>query len=180
MIELHNSHLFAVNEYNIFFEGKLVYENTPIWELTDDLTDNTYEDTILVHCHTRSIHNILIKALVTLFSGKEFRNKQGFLDFISSLEMNYDKYNIIEKFKEYLGGKAELPFHHSRSPKIDVNIFDLYNIHHYKYDLIDTEKEKGIIQYLLTNDNIDITKYDIFITLLTEEINNKHYSTFYK
>jgi len=175
LLNVYISHLFTVNENNIFFEGKIVYENKPIW----DLNDNSYEDTILVHLHTRSIHNIFTKSFITRFDEKKISNKQGFLDFIGFMDIKNDS-NIIEKFKEYIGLKAELPFRHSTSPKINVNLFDLYNIYHYKYDLIDTEKEKRIIQYLLTNDNIDITKYDIFTTLLSDEINKKHYSTFYK
>jgi hypothetical protein len=179
MTHVNTSHLLGVNENNIYFEGKIVYENKPIWYLTDDI-DNNYEDAILVHCHTRSINNILMKSFVTLFSGKEFHNKQGFLDFISVLDMNYDKDNIIEKFEEYIGIKAKLPFCHSTSKKIGTNICITYNVYHYKYNLINIAKEKQIIQTFLNNDKIDINKYEVFVKLLTNEINNKHYSTFYK
>ena len=155
-----NSHTSLINgRYCIHFENSFIKKNSPKL-----VNSEIYQDNVLIHLHTRSIHNIVIKALKTIFEGKEIKLKERFIEIInSSSDIS------IEEFKEAIGAKASLPFEHTNNKIsiIEINSFLHFN---YKYDVIDLkEEEKSILQFLEDN-NIDKERYYSFINKLNCQI----------
>ena len=118
------------------------------------ITKNSYQEHILIHLHTRSINNLILKSLVTILGknvkriSKKIRNKIDFIAMINCFDINNipAHYILLEQFKACIGLKAELPFAHSNNETVDINCFINHKQLDYEQDCIDQNKEKFIIE----------------------------------
>ena len=143
----------------IYFENSIMYENLP----KHNVKDTSYQESILIHLHTRSIHNLIIKSLtnnVNMSKGKRIEDKQKFINFVNNGD------NVVEDFKNIIGTKAKLPFKNSLQDKYKLE--GKYRIYKYGNDVINLQEERKILNFYLKKDNIDKNKYN----LLIRKINN--------
>jgi hypothetical protein len=169
-----NSHVCSLHkDFVIYFENKISDSNSALISPSKE----TYEEAVLLHLHTRSIHNIIIKSFKTIFGGKFIKEKNEFINFINKLDTTCEIVNTIEVFKNYIGGKAILPFYHVNVNNINKNKYSVLN---YTYKVIDIDLEKEIINDILNENNINKDKYYYFINKLNNEINNTMYNKFYE
>ena len=59
-------HICTVRDTQIYFEGSILKENNPC----HPVSILSYKDHVLVHLHTRSIHNLIIKSMCTCLHNK--------------------------------------------------------------------------------------------------------------
>jgi hypothetical protein len=160
---LQDPHTCGLTDNLIYLEGKLISLNKSV----HDLQPYSYnKDATLIHIHTRSINNIIIKSLFTVLDSKRILSLKGLINYIN--EFNEDK-DIIESFKNLVGQKAKLPFHHAESSISNIDLLN-YMIPEYSCDVINPVLEKNLILRTLNKFNIDDEKYDIFVEALTKEI----------
>jgi len=160
-------HIFELNtEPIIYFEGSIINTNNKY----QDIKFNSYDDHILVHIHTRSIHNMIIKALSTVIKTKIIMSLDTFIKYVN----NFNNTDIsINDITTIIGAKAGLPFSHSISPVAVLDINN-YRINDSKLNIINTEEEsKSILRHLLKN-NIDKDKYYKFVESLNNLIQKNH------
>lgn len=172
LLHIYHPHLCSMSEYNIYFEGNILNENSPIIEFNN----SSYTDHVLIHIHTRSINNLIIKSKYTVLNGKQIKDKQYFTEYINNIDVNFPIENITEKAKELIGLKSRLPFSHATMSELKINNLKTYD---YNFDFVNIDKEKLMIEHMLNENNIDKTKYEYFINLLNNEINTKYRNLFY-
>ena len=144
------------------------------------ITKNSYQEHILIHLHTRSINNLILKSLVTILGknvkriSKKIRNKIDFIAMINCFDINNmpAHYILLEQFKACIGLKAELPFAHSNNETVDINCFINPKQLDYEQDCIDQNKEKFIIEKELLNNKVNLEKYYYFTNILNNYITN--------
>lgn len=157
---INNSHISKLKTKNIIYiENKIINYNN----IYHDINDNSYSDSILIHLHTRSTNNIIIKSLFTLFEDKKINNKNHLYELINNNHKIKDKYSIIEEFKKVIGPKAILPFKHSKAEKIDKLLLKNYNKFKYKYPIIEYSKEIDILKKEFNKININYDNYEVYI-----------------
>jgi hypothetical protein len=159
---IYHPHMSKMKTTNkIYFEDNILINNYP----QQTISEKSYKDSILIHLHTRSINNIVIKAFNTVLDGKSIMNISKFITLINTLTKDSENNNLLELFKQYIGTKATKPFEHSKKPLIhvDINNFSIYD---YKYKVTNLEIEEKYIVNLLNYNNIDKDKYHYFITKL--------------
>ena len=140
---------------NIYFENNILHDNNAIQKYSKIM----YKEAILIHLHTRSINNLVIKSLKTRLPGKYIQNISGLKTVIDNL----DKTNIINTFIDIIGIKASLPYAHSQTMKVHlIN----YKIIKYDNSIINLEEENKILNMILTENNISIIKYNKYINIL--------------
>ena len=158
---------------NIYFENQILKKNKPN---KHKLTCVSYEESVLIHIHTRSINNIITKSFVTKLGNagrnhipKKIKNKIEFISFTNDLHnTDLDDNKIFNNFKKLIGCKAELPFSHSRSTPITLDI----DINFYENKLINEEIEKMYIESLLKKNNINIKNYYKLCTIIENVVND--------
>lgn len=140
----------------IFFESSFLESNKPN---NHSISPVSYKNSILLHLHTRSLNNLVIKAFTTRLGyygrntiQKKIKNIYNFTKLINE-PSNYD---LLQNFRKVIGFKAEKPFLHSKADKIKYFNF---KINHYENDLIEKEKEKELIEKILIENNINIKEY---------------------
>ena len=161
-------HYAVLKSYHIYFENKILTANKANQH---KINECTFEDEILIHIHTRSIHNLIIKALCTKLHGKGVSSGSKLKELINNFDINNSK-NILDEFKKHVGSKATLPYGHSNYPCSHFNS-EKFLITDYKYDVIHNKKEEAIISKLLQDNNINETKYYQFINELNKIIKNE-------
>ena len=163
-------HTADLNNITIFFENNIINYNQPIIPLSVD----SYKEHVLIHLHTRSLHNLIFKSLNTIFYGKNIKLKNEFIEFINIPQQKLSNDTILDIYLKHIGRKAELPFEH-----INDNLVNMaeYNISKYNYDIIDPNDNIDILN-CLNNNNINSKNYFDFINCLNEKlINDKTFIT---
>jgi len=171
---LHDPHSCKINKNSIIYlEGSIINNNVSV----HDIKEHSYnKDAVLIHIHTRSIHNIIIKSLYTVLNSKHILSLSDFINYINNF--TEDK-NIVLSFKTMIGQKAKLPFHHSSHEHISNIDITNYQILDCVNRVINVEKEKELVLSILSKNNIDEEKYYIFVNALNKEIKENH-RRFYK
>jgi hypothetical protein len=150
-------HLMELNvKPYIFFENKILETNKPN---NHPISIVSYKKSILIHLHTRSLNNLVIKAFTTRlgFHGrntiqKKIKNIHNFIKLINEPS----NYELLQNFRKVIGFKADKPFVHSKANKIKY--FD-FKINHYENDLIENQKEEELIEKIFIENNINIKEY---------------------
>ena len=171
---LHDPHSCNINSNSvIYLEGSIINTNKSV----HDIHDYSYnKDAVLINIHTRSIHNIIIKSLYTVLNTKRILVLGDFINYINNF--SEDK-NIVLSFKNMIGQKAKLPFHHSTQDYISNIDISNYKILQCKNNVIDVKKENDLVKSILNKNNIDEEQYYIFVNALNKEIKENH-RRFYK
>lgn len=165
LIKSHSEpHTIELNEkLNIYFENIILNKNH---SCAHPITHHSYQESLLIHLHTRSVNNLIIKSLNTKLLNKNINSSGNFKNFIELID-NYnshkDKSSILQDFKTSIGLKARLPFHHTKSPIIQDSILNNYTIDKYDNPIIDIDTENKILKQILKMNNIDYNKYIEFI-----------------
>lgn len=157
-------HTADLNNLTIFFENNIINYNQPIIPLSVD----SYKEHVLIHLHTRSLHNLIFKSLNTIFYGKNIKLKNEFIEFINIPQQKLSNDTILDIYLKYIGRKAELPFEH-----INDNLVNMaeYNTSKYNYDIIDSNDNIDFLN-CLNNNNITSKNYFDFINCLNEKLIN--------
>lgn len=160
------SHICKMNRDTIMFENELITKQSP--NNHKYISNNV--DGLLIHMHTRSIDNIFIKSLVTLFNGKEIKDndKKIFIESIDSIDDTTPETTIHDIFN-IIGAKAKLPFGHITENKIN-DIIDNFITFNYSNKIINKNKEKIILNKLLHESNINHKKLYYFVNRLNKYI----------
>tara|TARA_B100001248_G_C27347650_1_gene439589 strand:+ start:322 stop:1305 length:984 start_codon:yes stop_codon:yes gene_type:complete len=144
--------------HHIYFEKSILKVNKPS---KHNISLVSYYDSILLHIHTRSLNNLLIKSLTTKlgFSGrnkivKRIKDSEKF-PYLINEKINDD---FFQNFKKIIGEKAILPFNHSKTKTINIEELG-YNINFYENDIVNISKEENILFPLLIKNNINIKEY---------------------
>jgi hypothetical protein len=169
---MYDPHSCGLDNNIIYFEGNLININKSV----HDLQEYSYhKDATLIHLHTRSIHNVILKSLFTVLGSKHIVSLDGFIKYINDFTEDTD---IIESFKNLVGQKAKLPFHHSESELCKIDLSN-YTIPEYSNNVINRVLEKNLIIRALNKFNIDDEKYEMFVEALNKEIKT-NFRRFYK
>lgn len=169
---IYHPHMCRLKEKEcIYFENNILNKNMPT---KHPMTKNTYQEHILIHLHTRSIHNMITKCLVTALGNCVRRNVKKIKDldkFKKLINNHHEESDVLAKMIECIGLKAKLPFDHTDLSVSEKKIVKLenYYIYDYRFNIINLNREKEIINLLLKKHNIDKNKYYEFI----ERINHK-------
>lgn len=160
------SHICRMNRDTIMFENEIITKQSP--NNHKYISNNV--DGILIHMHTRSIDNIFIKSLVTLFNGKEIKDydKKVFIESIDSIDDTTPETTIHDIFN-IIGAKAKLPFGHINENKIN-DIIDNFITFNYSNKIINKKKENVVLNKLLHKSNINHKKLYYFINRLNNYI----------
>jgi hypothetical protein len=134
------------------------------------INDFSYKDAILLHLHTRSINNLIIKSINTKLTNKHIKNKEEFIKIINNVDNNKCPGDCFLAFKNNIGLKASLPFSHTGKSIILDKLINKFTIYDYKHTVIDYNKEKEFTLKILKENNIDKDKYYQFINLVQQEI----------
>lgn len=169
---LQDPHSCVVDNNVMYLEGNVININKSV----HDLQPYSYNmGATLVHIHTRSIHNIIMKSLFTVLGSKHISSLKEFVNYINDFTEDKD---IIETFKNMIGQKAKLPFHHAESAICNIDLSN-YKIPECSNGVINPVLERNLIIRALNKFNIDDEKYEMFIEALTNEI-KKSFRRFYK
>ena len=169
---MQDPHSCGLNNNVIYIEGNVINRNKSV----HDLQPYSYNmGATLVHIHTRSIHNVILKSLFTVLGSKKILSLDGFINYINNFTEDKD---IIQSFKNLVGQKAKLPFHHSESQICNIDLSN-YKIPEYSNNVINKVLEKNLIILALKRFNINERKYEMFVEALTKEI-KKSFRRFYK
>ena len=159
LINIFYSHYAELNKLTIYFENTIFKKNQAIIPTNE----KSYKETMLIHLHTRNIHDLIIKSLNTLFDGKKMNTKNGFVDFINLQQYSHD---VVNQFINCIGAKAELPFVHCQSTTVSMDDYDVS-----KYDYNIASYEKGMLHFLIEN-NINVDYYSDFTNQFIEKVKN--------
>lgn len=166
LITVNHAHFAILNNLTIYFENNIVHDNNPF----PSTNENSYKEHILIHLHTRSLHNLVLKSLNTIFDNKRCQRRIDFIEFINNLDPNLSDDTVMSDFLEYIGLKASLPFAHGKSELVQSLPC---NISKYDYEITDSNLNVDILNCLKIN-NINENNYLRFIGKLSEVIiNNK-------
>ena len=153
---------------SVYFENNVTDR---IMAVGHKIIDFSYKDAILLHLHTRSINNLILKSINTKLENKSIKNKKEFIKIINNVNNNKCPEDCFLAFKNNIGLKASLPFLHASKKTIILDkLLNKFTIYHYKHTVIDYNKEKEIILKILKENNIDTDKYYQFINLVQQEI----------
>lgn len=151
-------HRFNVNNMVMKKDDKLFFNYLEIEDLKKFTNKN---ENFILHMHTRSLNNMLLKALITKLTYKDISQRNQFKDFVE----NYKNYNrVVKKFIQIVGKKASLPYQHSEGEEIKIDFeikSELWDI-----PLCNFENEKRVLYQLLTKMNVDLEKYEELIKCL--------------
>ena len=154
-------HSFILNNYKI--EKDNIIYNHYIDHTNNNSQNESYKN-YLLHIHTRSLNNLVLKSLITILNNKHIKDKNSFKEFVNNFSINNK--NILQKFKNSIGKKATLPYSHSNGKIININ----KNHPLFNSKIIKFEEEKEILYKLLKKNNINIEKYELMIKELEIEI----------
>ena len=147
----------------VFFENKYLSNIHPFHDVACD----SYADTALIHIHTRSIDDLLLKAASTVLKAKRFASVPAFRKAIS-MPCN------LEKFQHAVGKKARLPFVHSSNFSLDLANpvpMERFNILQLEEDFVNKDVADTILQKTLVKRGIDYSQYRLYVEVLIKHIN---------
>ncbi len=166
--QMGNPHVPYMISPSVYFENNVTDKMIPVGHKINDFS---YKDAILLHLHTRSINNLIIKSMNTKLRNKPIKNKEEFIKIINNVDNNKCPEDCFLAFKNNIGLKALLPFGHANSTSIILDkLINKFTIYDYKHTVIDYNKEKEITLKILKENNIDKDKYYQFINLVQQEI----------
>jgi hypothetical protein len=148
----------------IYFENNIINQNNTI----HNFSIHMYKESVLLHIHTRSIHNSILKSFITVLHQKKIKNKNNFINYINNFDNTKDDDKLFKKFNEYIGKKCSLVFAHSKNKYITLENF---RIPEYKNKLFERTKDEASIINCLNQNNVNITKYFQFIEKINTHIN---------
>lgn len=156
LLDIIGPHYFRVESPIIYFENNIQYNNVGSRPQHPTFS---YKDSALIHLHTRSIDNIIIKALNTQFHDKAIQNLEEFKDFVNNrLFSDMTSDNLIDRLRSIVGKKASLPYYHSNEPVVhDISYLSIPSL---KRVVIDIHKEKQMIEEMLNYHGINIENYN--------------------
>jgi len=146
-IHMEISHYPNMNNLTIFFENNIMNHNQPYISLNND----SYKEHILIHLHTRSIDDLILKAFSTGFAIKHISYKNDFVNFINKMDPKLTNESIQIYFLEYIGLKAQLPFVHCKGQLLDIHKLQ-YNIFKFTSNITDSSKNINISNCLKNNE----------------------------
>ena len=149
---------------HIYFENNILNDNEA--RSQQPITDNSYKESMLIHLHTRSVNNLIIKSFTSVIINKNMNNTGNFNNFIELID-NYKSYTeismLLQQFKLSVGNKGKLPFSHTKKSPIRKCFLKKYTLNKYDNSIIDIDNENKILKQVLKMNNIDYTKYIEFI-----------------
>jgi len=154
---IHHPHMCTVRDIQIYFEGSILTENNPC----HPVSDISYQDHVLVHLHTRSIHNLIIKSMSTCLVNKNIVSKEGIKKLVNDYRESDLNENILNTFKQTIGQKSILPFIHAKSEKCHLNA-SIFPVFEYKYLIINQKLEEKLLDIFLKKYNINKIQYNNF------------------
>jgi len=158
-----NPHSFKLNNYKIEKDNIIYNYNI---DHTNNNSENESYKNYLLHIHTRSLNNLVLKSLITILNNKHIKDKNSFKEFVNKFCCNNN--NILENFKNSIGKKATLPYSHSNGKIININ----KNHPLFNKKIVNYDDEKKVLHKLLKKNNINIEKYELMIQKLEKEISN--------
>ena len=169
----HLYNLYSNSLYKSFTKVKdiISFQNPHKFNVTNEkkLVEKNYEN-YLLHIHTRSLNNMILKSFITILHEKNIKNMDEFKKLVNNVD--YES-NVLDKFKKCIGLKATLPYTHSRGEKIKVNkCHKLFN-----EKIVRFKKEKKILYKMLKENGIYIKNYELFIHKLEIEVKHHFLST---
>lgn len=147
----------------VFLENKCINKLSPNEHV---ITPNSYTESALIHLHTRSMDDLMLKTLMGKFYGKEIKSLKTFKHII---------YNpvFLNTFKKTIGLKASLPFTHTNNfSNNTANIsIDTFNIPNIQIDFVKKSFADSLLRNALNKHNINNNQYRIYIEQLIKKIN---------
>lgn len=121
-------------------------------------------DNYVLHCYTRSIHNLMTKALITNFDTKKINNMQAFVAMIN----DKSKFNLEFKFlSDVIGKKITDPYAYARAhPLVKLNNTSAKE---YDNEFCNKEIEMQAIKNACDINNINYDNYIEYINLFIEK-----------
>ena len=150
----------------VFFENECLSSVRPHHKRTR----RSYADAALIHIHTRSIDDLLLKAASTVLGGKSLASVPAFRTAIS-MPCN------LEDFQHAVGAKARLPFEHSTSFSLDLAnpvSMERFNILQLEEVFVNKDVADAILQKILLERGIDYNQYRLYVEELIKHINGKY------
>lgn len=165
-----NPHCGYIKSPSIYFENNVL--NT-IQVSNHAITKYSYDDSILIHLHTRNIHNLIIKSIYTVLHNKSIIDIENFRELINNFDIEKSTEEYLILFKKYIGKKATIPFGHAITSKIQKETFDKMNIFNdYNYQITNNTIENELVDNMLKEYNINQDKYKLFVNIIDQAINN--------
>jgi hypothetical protein len=194
-----NPHFPLLYNYHIYFEGS-VHSNFMMKKNEHNtskhpLKFNSYKESVLVHFHTRSLNNIIMKVftsiyhyiltennskLINLFNNKKKIDLNNFLDLIGpkincaiSPYLNASKcdnliHNKLEdKNKEHWNFTPQCYEKYNLEPSVNISKMKRYN---YNYKPIDEISENKVLINILKYNNIEPKMYFYHIKYIEKDI----------
>jgi hypothetical protein len=160
---------------NIYFENRLIVKKD--FQLFP-LAQNSYSESMLIHIHTRSLNNIMIKTFKTVLTSKIVRHKYQLVNTIGTYDNEVDIPNdvILTVFKKLIGLKAILPFNHKRNGIANINM-QLFDIKEYDNQVINNKMERNMLSIVLEQNGINEKKYDKYIKRINDIVINAKFFT---
>jgi hypothetical protein len=165
---IHDPHVCRVNNLHVYFERKVLTNNSPLHALET----HSYEDAMLLHVHTRSLNNIVLKALQTALVAKVVKDVSKFSDLIKCKAGDEKDKRSLDLFKEAIGKKATLPFTHCKEVAFTNEELKQFLIPESSREVINKVMETQDIIKALEKKNINRLEYLGFIARLNEKTKN--------
>lgn len=159
-----SQHYSNFQNLTIYFENNITNKNNAL----HTINFNSYQEHILIHIHTRSINNLIIKSLYTKLERKYINLKNEFIEFINSYA-HLSNNTILDIFKKFIGMKAILPFEHAKGNVINMSEYNIIYSKFHNCELINLNENIEILNFL-KNNNINVDKYFSFIDMLSNKI----------
>ena len=166
--------IFEDDNYEICFENLTNIENKG----RHNLNHNSYNDSILLHIHTRSFNNLITKSLITKLKPKIINNKNRFKNFIDNEEFKkFNDNDLIDEMKKNIGAKFCLPFNHiMKWVKLhNALFFKKFKLFDYESKFLDEDQEKENLELVLKENNINIENYYSLSERVIKIVEDKKY-----
>jgi hypothetical protein len=164
LINIIHPHFAELNYLTIYFENNIINNNQAFLPINE----NSYKEHILIHLHSRSLNNIVLKSFNTIFINKFIRYKDEFIEFLNNFEQNiYNDESLLYFFLKYIGVKADLPFRHKNNNLINL---DEYHISKFVNSNINDSNINNDILNCLKINNINEQNYFNFINKISNII----------
>lgn len=152
-------HLCDVKKpFTIFMEDNIIGNNNGIGH---KYTEKSYNESVLIHLHTRSLNNLILKSISSAFTEKLLTSMVGLKKLIETENVK----DVYTPFMEFIDHKAKQPFIHKNNKLVDIDNMTIYD---YSYNLIEENDEVKITKKILQHKNITVDNYDSFIKKLSE------------
>ena len=152
-------HLCDVKKpFTIFMEDEIIGNNDGIGH---KYTKKSYNESVLIHLHTRSLNNLILKSISSAFTEKLLTSMVGLRKLIETKNVK----DVYTPFMEFINHKAKQPFIHKNNRLVDISNMNIYD---YSYNLIEEDNEINLTKKILQHKNIKIDNYESFVKKLSE------------